>query len=463
MKKWTKVLGASLLALTIPVTMLSGCGKDDTASGGVQKITVWTAGSSSKAKYDALIKEYNEGQGKKDGIYIDYSVKAGDSLNTSLELALQTGDAPDMFESGSIKKMIEKGQVAAINDLPGGEDFLKYYKENDLLAKEVTDFDGKTYVVPRAATVRGLIYNKDMFKKAGIVDKKGNPTPPKTFEQMREYAKKLTNPSENQYGYILPLKWTGWFGSDVRNVAQASIGNIGYDMVNDTFDYKSMAPILETYMKMYKDGSCMPGSEGIDNDQARAYFSSGNIGMKMAFSFDVGVLNDQFPATCDWGVAPIPVLDENERYYQPMQYSYSYNINAESAKKYGDKILKVLEFFCSDEFLGECYRDGISIPIKSEIIKNIKFDKNVKTGWKEFAALVEQSRYSGLSPNLDASNFKDLHTRFVEEVFNGKKTALEMLTEYDSDVSKATDEYYKLHKDEDRNLYVDKSRDIKIK
>ena len=463
MRKWTKVLGASILAVSVSVTMLSGCGEKKSASGDVQKITVWTAGSSSKAKYDELIKEYNEGQGKKDGIYIDYSVKAGDSLNTSLELALQTGDAPDIFEGGSIKKMIEQGQVAPINDLPGGEEFLKYYKEHDMLTNEVTDFDGKTYIVPRSVTLRGLIYNKDMFKEAGIVDKDGNPTPPKTFDEMREYAKKLTNPSKNQYGYILPLKWTGWFGSDVRNVAQASIGNIGYDMVNDTFDYKEMAPILETYMKMYKDGSCMPGSEGIDNDQARAYFSSGNIGMKMAFSFDIGVLNDQFPATCDWGVAPVPVLDENNRYYQPLQYSYSYNINADSAKKYGDKILKVIEFFCSDDFYAECYKDGISIPIKSEIVDSVKFDGKVKKGWKEFAALLDDSRYSGLSPNIDASSIKDLHTRFVEEVFSGKKSALQMLTEYDEDVTKATDDYYKTHTDEDRSVFVDKNRDIKVK
>ena len=462
MKRTIKILGASLLIFAMMATMLTGCG-DKSANGDVQTITIWTTASSSKAVYDKLIEEYNNGQGKKDGIFIDYSVKAGDSLKTSLELALQTGDAPDMFEGGSIKKMIEKGQVSPINDLPGGEEFLKYYRDNDMLANESTDFDGKTYVVPRGSTVRGLIYNKDMFRAAGIVDENGEPTPPKTYAEMIEYAKKLTDPSKNQYGYIMPLKWTGWFGSDVRNVAQASVGHIGYDMVNDKFDYKSMAPILETYITMFKNGSCMPGPESIDNDQARAYFAAGNIGMKMAFSFDVGVLNDQFPAECDWGVAPVPVLDVNDRYYQPLQYSYSYNINSEAAEKYGDKVMKVLEFFCSVEFMRECYKLGVSTPVKPEAIEGVEFGDDVKTGWVEFAELVKESRYSGLSPSLDSSNLKDLHTRFVEEVFNGKKSALQMLTEYDNDVTKATDAYYKAHPDEDRNIFVYKDRDIKKK
>lgn len=463
MKNWVKKIFGMMIVVALCVASFAGCSEKTDVAGDAQKITVWTTGSSSKAVVDMLVKEYNEGQGKKDGVYIDYQVKAGDSLKTSLELALQTGDAPDMFEGGSIKKMIEKGQVCAISDLPGGEEFLKYYRENDMLANEATDFGGKTYVVPRSSTVRALIYNKDMFKAAGIVDENGEAKPPKTYAEMIEYAKKLTDPSKNQYGYILPLKWTGWFGSDVRNVAQASIGHIGYVMQEDRFDYKSMAPILETYITMFKDGSCMPGCESIDNDQARAYFAAGNIGMKMAFSFDVGVLNDQFPATCDWGVAPVPVLDENERYYQPLGYSYSFNINAESAKKYGDKIMKAVEFFCSDKFLGESYRLGVTIPVKPEVIESVKFDENVKTGWMEFANLVAESRYTGLSPSLDSSNLKDLHTRFVEEVFNGKKTALQMLTEYDDDVTKATDDYYKAHSDEDRSIFVDKTRDIKIK
>lgn len=50
--------------------------------------------------------------------------------------------------------------------------------------------------------------------------------------------------------------------------------------------------------------------------------------MKMAISWDVGVLNDQFPAKCDWGVCDLPVMDESAtRYKEPTRPSTLYFVN----------------------------------------------------------------------------------------------------------------------------------------
>ena len=63
------------------------------------------------------------------------------------------------------------------------------------------------YKLPFNVITYGLVYNKDMFKKYGIVDENGEPTPPETYDEMREYAKRMTNPEEDDYGIILPEKW----------------------------------------------------------------------------------------------------------------------------------------------------------------------------------------------------------------------------------------------------------------
>ena len=462
MKKSILRVFSAVMAAGICLSGLAGCGKRETAEkDGVTKIEMWCDYASSKKVYSALIDEYNNGQGKKDGVFIDFQVKEGGTLNQNIELAMQTDDAPDIFTGGTIAKLVEDGNIAAIEDLPGGEEFLKYYKDNNLLRERVSVFDGKTYKVPVAATVRGLIYNKDMFKAAGIVDKKGNALPPETFDEMVKDAKKLTDASKKQYGYIMPIKWSGLIGSDVTGIASASIGHSGYDRITDTYRFEDMAPILDAYKEMYTKGYCYPGAESIDNDNARAYFAAGRIGMKMAYSFDVGVLNDQFPAECDWGVAPVPVLDKDNKYYQPIVYSYSVAINKKSAEKYGDKIMKVLNYIYSDDFFRSLYEQGVSIPIKPEVISSAKFDGNVKKGWKEFAELVKISKYAGKEPEVDWSTVDNIQENIVANVFSGKKSSEEVLAQYSKSVEQGRQAYYSLHPEYKSNEYKDTKWDFR--
>ena len=76
---------------------------------------------------------------------------------------------------------------------------------------------------------------------------------------------------------------------------------------------------MQTIIGIKEDGSYMPGVESLTNDAARAKFGAGGIGMKVAGSFDYGVLTEQFPAQIEWGVAPYPVADENDTYLQAWQ------------------------------------------------------------------------------------------------------------------------------------------------
>lgn len=60
--------------------------------------------------------------------------------------------------------------------------------------------DGKVqYGIPWIAHSMALIYNKGMFKAAGLDPNK----PPKTWEELYDYAKKLTTPDGKQYGWGL--------------------------------------------------------------------------------------------------------------------------------------------------------------------------------------------------------------------------------------------------------------------
>lgn len=451
------------LSLILVFGCLSGCKSEENneTRDGRTVITMWTGNAHSKNVMEKLVDSFNNNQGKELGIYFEYIVKEGGSISQSLELALQTDQAPDIMpSSGTIASMVENGYVVAIEDLPGGKEFLSKY-DPSIFREGRNTYKGKVYNVPNSVTTRGLIYNKEMFKEAGLVDENGEPTPPKTFDELKEYAKKLTDRKNNKYGIIFPLKWTGWIDSDIRTVLLSSQGHNGYNPVTGEYDYSGLEPIITTYMDIIKEKCNYPGADGIDNDMARAYFSQGNIGMKFGYSFDVGVLTEQFPATFDWGVAPLPVVDENNTYLQHMKHSGSPFINAKSVeKKGGDKLLKVLEWYTGDEVRAALYKSGSELPIDWDIVKDVEFTKEIP-GWKEFGQMVEISSLPNLEPSVDMTGLLELNERITKDILSGNVPVKEALDNYAKDVTGAAKKYYELHPDEDIKKFIDKDWNIK--
>lgn len=79
---------------------------------------------------------------------------------------------------------IAKDAAAGIADTP---DPGKFYKS--VWGEAV--YDGKSYGIPCAVDDRALLYNADLLIRAGYVDEHGNAKPPRTWEELEEYSKKL--------------------------------------------------------------------------------------------------------------------------------------------------------------------------------------------------------------------------------------------------------------------------------
>jgi len=68
--------------------------------------------------------------------------------------------------------------------------------------------DGKVYGIPRNMYVMGLLYNKALFKEAGLDPE----NPPTDWDSFVEAGKALTKPEKQQYGYsLLGMDWADWF------------------------------------------------------------------------------------------------------------------------------------------------------------------------------------------------------------------------------------------------------------
>ena len=275
-----KKTAATLLISAVFLNM-TGCdrGKETTASNNLEKVTIWSGDSHSKNVMQELVAEFNANEGKELGVEIEYVVKEG-NLNQTVEMAIASKQEPDMYKTWSAAKLYETGEIMAIEDMEGGEEYLATYPK-ELTKGLKSKITHKSFTVPYYTTTFGVIYNIDMFKKHGLVDKKGNIKLPETFDEMREAAKKMTDEKNGEYGMILPVK-DAVFSQIASRLSASSCGISGYDFKTGTYDYTVLEPALKFLIGLKNDNSIYPGADGMENDTARALFAEGKIGMILA-------------------------------------------------------------------------------------------------------------------------------------------------------------------------------------
>ena len=455
-----KRLIAGLCCTVMIAGSLCGCGeKKEEASDGLTEVKIWASDKGAKAAMVELVNEYNETTGKQKGIRINYEMLTGD-FNQQLDLSLESGSAADIFVTSKLEAQAMQGYLQPINDLEGGEEFLKHFSDRYNL--KGLSYEDKVYSVPNKALTVGLVYNKDMFKAAGLVDENGEATPPETYEELREYAKILTNKEKKQYGIIFPGKSGTWYPYEIEFPMMSSVGHDGFDPVAEKYDYSGLKPIMEAIMGIKEDGSCYPGTESVDADPARARFAEGSIGMKFAMSWDVGVFTDQFPAKFDWGVAPVPVVDKDNKYKQKMAVYKGFCMGKIPEDKDADKIFEVYKWLCGDELQVALYEREINLPWDFSIIEGKEFD-DLSEQWIAFGDLLEISTVPPTGIRSDTTGEPSLADMFLSDVWNGSADAIEgILNRRTEALNKGIEKYKKNNPDyvpdPERNKSYDPTR-----
>ena len=256
-----------------------------------------------------------------------------------------------------------------------------------------------------------------MFKKAGIVDEKGEAKPPKTLSEFVEDAKKLTDTSKKEYGFIYPVKDNLAYTIDINKWSMSLCGfPNGYNLREGSFDSTGVREIIKTFNTIEKAGCIMPGANGLTNDLARAKFAAGGVGMKTAGSYDFGVFKEQFPAKCEWGVVPFPESDGDAKYLSYMESSRYLYVNAQSKDKIGaDKLNEVYKWFYSEELICDMYKNGLRIPMFNDIVEKTELPGDMEQ-WKEFAELAAVSKAVPRGVDTDLKNGRSFQTIWLESV-----------------------------------------------
>lgn len=411
-----KKLIALLTAMVLIVTCLSGCGTG--AGNGKSKaeadsddviVTVWSGDGGGQDVLEKLVDDWNASEGDKKNIFIDWQTVM-DSQAT--DVAEQNDNLPEIvggISATQIRNFVARGSIVPLTDLPGGEEFLKEFDQPGLEGSNL--FDGKQYSVKRKSVTSALAYNKDLFKQAGIVDEKGEAKPPKTMAEVREAAKKITALGDDIYGFALPLNFV--LGYTVGALTYPSYNpedpSIKVDLDELTVTYPGYKDMYQWTLDLKEDGSVFPGAETLDNDTARAYFSSGIIGMIPACSWDVGVYTTQFEAQCDWDICEFPTLDGKTRWMEWNSLSGGLVVskNALKSDKLAEATMEAYKFIYSLDYRTALFEAGIDLSSKTDVIE--KADKSkIDPRFLKFAELVddEYKDYPAETYVVEGDNWK---------------------------------------------------------
>jgi multiple sugar transport system substrate-binding protein len=416
--------------------IVAGCGlsnssanlSNNTAASNKTKIKVWTANRSDSEYVQQKVKNFNDTN--KEGIEIEYSIYS-DNYQQSLEVAYSTNEPPDLFfDTGNFfSKYVDKGYFADLSSYLTPE-----YKQrfgDDAFIDGINVIDGKVYSLPAIGTTPRLVYNKDVFKKAGIAE------PPRSIQEMVTDAKIITSKlsGEGIYGFAANL-------ADPSSVFTRSIIQIlersgypvkeGFDFSKGQYDFTPYKPILNAYRDIITSGAIFPGCESLDIDPLRSRFANGKIGMYISWTHsEPAVYGKQYKTKEDWSMAPLPTIDGSVRGSQDISLSGKWlYMSGKSENK--DKAWKVMQMFYSDEYLAGYYENGLSIitvpsalkiakaPDTVQRIPDIAFNSGDQT-WPNLPAGVvpEGQNYSkvfaayifGSPDNIDTS-LQDLNKRY---------------------------------------------------
>lgn len=218
------VQASSLAAALAAITASSGCSGSSSSGGDSKTLTYWASnqGTSIDADKEALTPLLETFTGDT-GITVNLEVIGWNDLQTRIQTAVTSGDAPDVVNIGNTWAVSLQATGAflelddeAMTAVGGADKFVATALETCGAAETVPTS------LPLYGLAYGLYYNRKMFSDAGL-------EPPRTWEEMVEAAKRLTSTATGVYGLSLAA------GSYTENAHYAFINAAqnGSDLFDD--------------------------------------------------------------------------------------------------------------------------------------------------------------------------------------------------------------------------------------
>ncbi|RKL64874.1 ABC transporter substrate-binding protein [Salipaludibacillus neizhouensis] len=310
---------------------------------------------------------------------------ANDDLS-DLKAQIAAGNGPDIFtNSGYEKAKLWSNYLEDLTDQPWVENAY----EDTLLPMK---FDGKIYGMPVNLEGYGLIYNKDLFNKAGI------DTLPKTVAELIEVAEKLQKEGITPFATGYYEEWK--LGVHLLNVAFAQQEdpsafikglNDGTEKIDSNQKFKDIIKLLDVTLKYGNDNPLTT-----DYNMEVTLFAEGTAAMIQQGNW-IQPMIDKLSPNMNIGFMPVPINNQPIDDALIVSVPNYWVVNKQTSPEKKKEAKKFLNWMVSSEqgktFMTEQFKfipafdhigDDNLGPLADETIRYYKEGKTLNSNWFNF-------------------------------------------------------------------------------
>jgi multiple sugar transport system substrate-binding protein len=238
---------------------------------------------------------------------IELTTIPDNQMVTKLATGVQAGEVPDLV-SFDLIYMPDFMKAGFLTDLTAELKADPNYASVAQAYKDIATYEGKIYGAGFTPDVSILVWNKDLFKKAGLDPEK----PPRTIGEIHEDAKKIRALGPDIYGFYFSGACPGCniFTTSPMMVAAGSkmLPANGND---DALTGEGVKDVLEAFKEMWSEGLVPKSAETDNGANFTAEFKTSKIGIQGTGGFLLSELKKDVP-NLNFGVTFLPGVKEGQ-------------------------------------------------------------------------------------------------------------------------------------------------------
>ncbi|MER3433178.1 MAG: ABC transporter substrate-binding protein [Leptolyngbya sp. ERB_1_1] len=271
--------------------------------------------------------------------------------------------APDVFylEAFEAPTLIKSGVLEPLNSYIKPE-----FKLNDFEPNLINAFkqNGNVYGIPKDFSTLALFYNSTALKNAGITQ------PPKTWDELRKVAKKLTIDKNkdgkiDQYGMgVVPELPRQTFM--IKAFGGKLVDQNNYAAFANPDGLEGLQLVVDQYRR---DRTAAQASDVGANSNSEA-FGQGRVAMTLDGAWAIPYLRETFPKL-KFQTAEVPKINDRQG---TMLYTVAYVMNQRSTQK--EAAWKLIQFLTNESGMKTWANQGVALPSRRSVLAGMKYDRN---------------------------------------------------------------------------------------
>lgn len=362
------------------------------------KLVLWESGGAVGEWAKMVAEEFT----KRYGVPVTYEEVSNVDAPEKMKTDGPAGLAADVFSAphDHLGELVSGGLVLE-NIFPGA-----YHDQYIPAAITGTTMDGVLYGYPTSIETYALYYNKDLVKSL-----------PKTWDELIDQAKAVTDPKQNMYGFMMEpanfyfaYSFFGGYGGYVFGDNNTDPNDIGLNNEGSVKAGELLQRLHQEILPLKVEDITYDAKEGLFKDGKLMYNVNGTW-----------AVDDYRQVNMNFGVAPLPLLDNGQH---PTSFSGIRAFYVNAYTKYPNAAALLAQFASSEEMQKKLYEMTGMIPTRKALLEDPKIKQDEVVG-----GFLEQAQYAVPMPNIPQ----------MGSVWNPMGSALSTIWNDNADVQKTLD------------------------